>query len=198
MITLPRAYACWLRSLLVTENSSSTRSKRLTELLAARASTPRRLRDEWLSTLENLVDRSDLAGLLAGRIARLLRDEGRCDADATEVRLARALTVGVPAATSAGYVEGFLSGGGLLLVHDDQLLALVDKWLTGLAAETFTQVLPLLRRTFAEYAAPERRAIGERVRQGAGAKPVRREADGLDPERVAKIVPVLEMLVGKR
>ncbi|NUR31242.1 MAG: hypothetical protein HOV83_36265, partial [Catenulispora sp.] len=154
------------------------------------------LRDEWLSTLAGLVDRPDLPGLLAGRMARLLRDEGRCDADETEVRLARALTVGVPAATSAGYVEGFLSGGGLLLVHDDALLSLVDRWLTGLAGETFTQVLPLLRRTFAEYSGPERRAIGERVRNAGTRAAAAAEPAGFDAERVARIIPVLRTILG--
>jgi hypothetical protein len=158
------------------------------------------LREDWLSTLAALVDRPDLPGLLAGRITRLLRDEGRCDAGQTEVRLVRALSIGVPSATSAGFVEGFLSGGGLLLLHDEQLLALVDRWLTGLPGDTFTQVLPLLRRTFADFAAPERRAVGERIRNrgtstraGAGSG----DLTGLDAGRVALVVPTLHLILGR-
>ena len=157
------------------------------------------LRHEWLSTVSGLVDRSDLPGILAGRMTRLLRDEQFCDADETEVRLARSLTVGVPAATAAGFVEGFVSGGGLLLVHDEALLSLVDRWLTGLPGDTFTQVLPLLRRTFSEFAAPERRAVGERIRNrgGSGGPAPVTTSDDLDPGRVGLIVPVLATILGR-
>jgi hypothetical protein len=156
------------------------------------------LRQEWLSTMAGLVDRSDLPGILAGRMARLLRDESFASADDTELRLARSLTVGVPAATAAGFVEGFISGGGLLLVHDEQLLSLVDRWLTGLPPDTFTQVLPLLRRTFSEFAAPERRAVGERIRNRSvpGGAAVAIASDDLDADRVALVVPVLAAILG--
>jgi hypothetical protein len=156
------------------------------------------LRAEWLDTLARLVDRPDLPGLLAGRLLRMLRDAGTLDADAAELRLARALTVGVPPVTAAGYVEGFLSGGGLLLVHDEALLTLTDRWLSGLAPDVFTAVLPLLRRTFAAFAAPERRAVGEQVRRlGSGGTRPRSDVDDfeLDLARVAGVLPTLELLL---
>ena len=74
------------------------------------------------------------------------------------------LTVGVPPARGAGWIEGFVAGGGLVLVHDEPLLRLVDGWLAGIPDDTFPEVLPLLRRTFGAFPAPQRRAIGERVR----------------------------------
>jgi len=154
------------------------------------------LREGWLETLRSLVDRSDLPGLLAGRLTRLLRDEGALDFAETELRLARVLTVGVPAGTSASFVEGFLGTGGLLLVHDEALLRLVDTWLSGLPGDSFTSVLPLLRRTFGAFAGPERRAIGERVRHlGLPSKRVS-QVDDLDPERVAVVLPTLKLLLG--
>jgi hypothetical protein len=97
---------------------------------------------EWLQTLRALVDRPDLPGLLAGRLLRILRDEGALDADAVELRLARSLTIGVPAATAAGVIEGFVGDGGLVLVHDESLLNLIDGWLIGLPPESFDDVLP--------------------------------------------------------
>ncbi len=97
-------------------------------------------------------------------LIRLLRDETRLDTDGVALRMARTVSIGTPPATAASWVEGFLSGGGLLLVHDEQLLALVDGWLAAIPADTFIDVLPLLRRTFSTFAAPERRMIGERAR----------------------------------
>ena len=65
----------------------------------------------------------------------------------------------------AAWVEGFLAGGGALLVHDRDLLALLDAWVCELAEQDFVDVLPLLRRTFGTFAAGERRQVADRVRQ---------------------------------
>ena len=156
------------------------------------------LTDEWLSTLAKLARRDDLHGLIAGRLARLLFDAGHLDAAEVGRRLGLVLTIGVPPARAAAWVEGFLAGGGLLLVHDERLLSLVDTWLAAIPADTFIEVLPLLRRTFADFQGPERRAVGERVRHlgGAGATRARSEP-GLDHERAARVLPTLRLLLGR-
>ncbi|GAB2617223.1 hypothetical protein Aab01nite_30420 [Paractinoplanes abujensis] len=156
------------------------------------------LRDRWLSTLESLAGRADLHGLLAGRLTRLLLDAGRLDGAEVRRRLRLPLTVGTAPAHAAAWVEGFLSGGGLLLVHDEALLAVLDDWLADIAADAFDDVLPLLRRTFGAFEAGERRAIGERVAGprtgGAG-----RAAGGLgfDPARADLVLPTLSALLGR-
>ncbi|MER6577556.1 DUF5682 family protein [Nonomuraea sp. NPDC001023] len=118
-------------------------------------------RARWLGTLRGIADRQDLHGLIEGRLTRVLLDCGEL-ADAGD-RMSRAMSRGQTPVRAAAWVEGFLSGGGLLLVHDPRLLGLVDTWLTALPADQFTDVLPLLRRTFGGFAVPERRAVGERV-----------------------------------
>ncbi len=87
--------------------------------------------DRWLMALTRLADRPALPSLLAGRLARVLADTDRMAPDEVERRLSRALTAGTPAAQAGAYVEGFFAGGALLLVHDDRLLRLVDRWLAG-------------------------------------------------------------------
>jgi hypothetical protein len=83
----------------------------------------------------------------------------------------------------------------LLLVHDEALLRLVDTWLTTIADDQFVDVLPLLRRTFGQFAAPERRAIGERARHLDA--PASRHLDTeLDPERAALVMPTVSLLLG--
>lgn len=91
----------------------------------------------------------------------------------------------------------------MLLVHDERLLALVDTWLTGVPADAFTDVLPLLRRTFSAYEPGVRRTLGELVRRGPGtAGPAPADAGapgfgaGFDEERAAAVEPLLRLLLG--
>ncbi|MGV9778941.1 DUF5682 family protein, partial [Streptosporangium sp. NPDC003464] len=152
----------------------------------------------WLAALRGACGRSDLHGLIEGRLTRILLDAGDLDADQVGPRMSRAMSAGHPPARAAAWIEGFLSGGGLLLVHDARLLALIDGWLTGLAPETFVDVLPLLRRTFGAFAAPERRSIGSRVRSlVTGTVPGAEGAAELDEERAAAAVRTVLMILGK-
>jgi hypothetical protein len=125
------------------------------------------LRERWAGVLRTIAERDDaIPGLLRGAAARLLVDEGRLPAAQAARLMGLALSPGAGPVEGAGWIEGFLAGGGMLLVHDERLLALVDGWLAGVPAEAFTDVLPLLRRTFAEFEAGARRSLGELVRRG--------------------------------
>ncbi|WP_326797905.1 DUF5682 family protein [Streptomyces sp. NBC_01808] len=161
------------------------------------------LRGRWAGALRVLAGRDAVPGLIRGRAVRLLLDGGRMPAAEAERVMGLALSHAVPPADAAAWVEGFLGGdGGMLLVHDERLLALVDGWLTGLSGDAFTDVLPLLRRTFAEYEPGARRAIGELVRRGASAAgPAEPEglpgfADEIDTARAAAVLPALQALLG--
>ncbi|MFD0741381.1 DUF5682 family protein [Phytohabitans flavus] len=153
------------------------------------------MREQWLDTLGALAASDQIHGLITGRLTRLLYDADRLDAAETRRRMGLVLTAGTPPAHAAHWVEGFLAGGGLLLVHDTALLSLVDEWLSAVAADSFTDVLPLLRRTFGTFAPPERRSIGERVRGGvAASEPVKAR---LDPDRAALVLPTMSTLLGR-
>ncbi|AKH86949.1 hypothetical protein AA958_21690 [Streptomyces sp. CNQ-509] len=161
------------------------------------------LRGRWAGALRVLAGRDAVPGLIRGRAVRLLLDGGRMPAAEAERVMGLALSHAVPPADAAAWVEGFLGGdGGMLLVHDERLLALVDGWLTGLSGDAFTDVLPLLRRTFAEYEPGARRAIGELVRRGASAAGPAEPAglpgfaDEIDPARAAAVLPTLRALLG--
>ncbi|UGT64145.1 DUF5682 family protein [Nocardia asteroides] len=133
--------------------------------------------EQWQAALRVVADRDDVHGALAGRAVRLLADVGEIDDAESALRLGAALSVGRTAQAKAAWIDGFLGGRGLLLVHDRELLRLVDEWVRGLGDDQFTEVLPLLRRTFGAFEQPERRAIGRAIRGGARAESVRGAID---------------------
>ncbi|MFB7711318.1 DUF5682 family protein [Streptomyces sp. NPDC056105] len=164
-------------------------------------------RGRWHSVLRVLAARDSVAGVIRGRCARLLLDDGQLAEGEAARLMGLALSPGTGPAEAAAWIEGFVgggSGGGLLLVHDERLLTLVDDWLTGVSADAFTDVLPLLRRTFSAYESGVRRTLGELVRRGpAGPGPTAAVgtappgfAPGLDQARADAVLPVLRLLLG--
>ncbi|MHA4775589.1 DUF5682 family protein [Streptomyces sp. MSC1_001] len=162
--------------------------------------------ERWAGVLRRLADRDRIPGVLRGRAARLLLDEGRIpDTEAAQL-MSRALSPGTPPPDAAAWVDGFVggaSGGGLLLVHDERLLGLVDTWLTGVPAGAFTDVLPLLRRTFSDYEPAVRRTLGELVARAPGTGGPGHTAPGVpgfaptpDPDRADAVLPLLHLVLG--
>jgi hypothetical protein len=164
-----------------------------TGLLADRPS-----RDRWLDTVGRLAPRCP--PVISGRLTRLLLDAGRVSPGEAGLRMSRALSAATPPPAAAGWAEGFLAGSGLLLVHDDKLLALADGWLAGLTADAFAAVLPGLRRTFGGFAPPERRAIGQKATlldgSGRGPAAVPDAGEDLDPERAALATGAAALILG--
>jgi hypothetical protein len=74
----------------------------------------------------------------------------------------------------------------------------VDTWVSGISNEVFPQALPLLRRTFAEFSAAERRQIGERIKAGVNIDSIATDPDdaALDTEQAARVLPLLARLLG--
>lgn len=157
-------------------------------------------RARWLDTLGRLAPRCP--PLVSGRLTRLLLDAERITRDDVAIRMSRELSAGAPAAAAAGWAEGFLAGSGLLLLHDDKLLGLADSWLAGLSTDAFAAVLPALRRTFGEFAPPERRAIGDKATRldGSGRPPVLAASadDDLDEDRAAIAVRTVATILSLR
>jgi Family of unknown function (DUF5682) len=149
----------------------------------------------WLDTLATLIDRTDVHGLLLGRIVRLLLDADRLTD--VPVRLARALSAGVPAAEKAAWVDGFFTDGALLLIHDAQLRHLLDEWVSQLEEAQFVDMLPLLRRTFGTFAPAERRAIAERIAPGAKSFD-RQPPREFDMELAAEALATVDLILGGR
>ena len=153
----------------------------------------------WQKTLRQLADRQALHGLIAGRCCRVLLDAGVFTGEEAATRMGLALSTATEPPQAAAWAEGFLRGSGQVLIYDEALWGVLDEWVAGLAPETFLELLPLLRRTFATFHAPERRQMGERAARGpaqivgsahAGA------SEEFDPERAARVLPLLAQILG--
>lgn len=152
--------------------------------------------EAWQQVLLQLAEQQGLHGLVAGRCCRLLFDAGVFQPDDAARRLSLALSTAIEPAQAAAWIEGFLTGSGLLLIHNPALWQVLDDWVTGLSGETFTAILPLLRRTFSTFAAPERRQMGERVRQGHAQTPAIAQSGRFDGDRADTVLPLIAQLLG--
>jgi hypothetical protein len=158
-------------------------------------------RSAWQQVLRELADRDAIHGLVRGWCCRLLLEQ-RALAEAELERRARlALSTAVPLPQAAAWIEGLLQGSGLALLHEDALWLVLDQWLRELATEPFVELLPVLRRGFAGFRPPERRAMGEKVKAiSQERKPSRPAASdpGVHLERAGRVLPVLAQVLGSK
>lgn len=155
----------------------------------------------WTDALVRVADGAGVHGHVQGRAVRLLLDVGAVDAAEAGRRLGLALSTASAPDAAGAWVEGFLAGAGLVLLHDARLFGILDGWLADLDADAFTQLLPLLRRTFSTFAAGERRGIGEMARRGAsaassGMTTMAADEEDVDRERAARVLPLITLLMG--
>lgn len=156
----------------------------------------------WRSLLQQMADQETLHGLLAGRCCRLLLDDGLLSPEETARRMGLALSLAVEPVHAAAWVEGFLQGSGLMLLHDDAIWQVLDRWVTSLGADTFVTLLPLLRRTFATFPLGERRQMADRVQQGGLARGPQTASSldeaTFDRDRADAVLPLVAQLLGLR
>ena len=133
-------------------------------------------------------------GQVHGRATRILHDSGHWSGGQVERRLGRALSPGTPPAVGAAFVEGFLAGSGTVLMHDADLRAVVDRWLSSLTPQAFHETVPLLRRTFGSFESAERRQLGRLVAGEAREVPTGFGPDLDDARVIAALRTVRHML----
>src|SRR3954468_10956945 len=148
----------------------------------------------WRDALRRVALGERLPGTLAGRATRLLHDAGELPSPDVAAGMSRALSPGEDPERGASWIEGFIGTSGLILVHDPDLLTVLDGWIGEVGDEAFTNVLPLLRRAFSVLPAGERRRLGERLREPKGARPLY-EAP-LDLERARPALETIAKLLG--
>jgi hypothetical protein len=151
----------------------------------------------WREALLAVAADDVVHGLVAGRVNRILLDLGALATEDVALRLSRRLSVGTAPTAGAAWLDGFLEGDAVLLLHDAELLAIIDGWVANVDESTFEDLLPLLRRTFSRFAAAERRQLGTRLRNLDTDGPASAAGDAeLDWERAAPAVRRMAELLG--
>jgi Family of unknown function (DUF5682) len=162
----------------------------------------RDLEDDWRGCLFQLMHKA-VHPLICGWCCRLLLDARSISNDDLYGLARRSLSPANPPADCAAWATGLLRGNGMALLHQDALWQVFDRWLCELSPPVFMEMLPLVRRAFADFTGPERRQMGEKVRHmGPGTG----ELDGpaasatetaqIDHERAARVLPILAQIIG--
>ncbi|MGL4608701.1 MAG: DUF5682 family protein [Trueperaceae bacterium] len=159
-------------------------------------------RTNWQGVLKALIDMPSVHGLIAGRSCRLLLEAKIFSSTDAMQRLERAMFLS-PIATrsveellqTAFWLEGFLKGSGLLLIHDETLWQLIAAWVEDVKSEQFVEVLPLLRRTFSSFNENIRQQLSERVKRGEVVESFVMPTE-FNSTQAEKVLPLVRQLLG--
>ncbi|QTE37648.1 DUF5682 family protein [Mucilaginibacter gossypii] len=151
----------------------------------------------WQQTLLTIAANKNTSPVIGGYSTRLLHDARKLEGDQLMQYFSFAMSSATAPVIAAAWLEGFLKGSGTLLLLDQDLWQVIDNWVASLADEVFMQVLPLLRRTFANFTNPERRKLGEKARSGGGTGHQHTNISAnFDAERAKQGLPVIMQLLG--
>ena len=160
------------------------------------------LRPAWQGALRAVMERNGAHGLVRGRCCRLLLEQRALDEDELRRLAGLTLSPATPTAEAAAWVAGVLRGGAQMMLAQDGLWLALDGWLAALDGETFVALLPLLRRAFADFEAPARRTMGEKVKRLHHAETagetggVTGKTGAVVEERARRVLPVLAQVLG--
>jgi hypothetical protein len=152
---------------------------------------------EWKDALIKIHNSNQSNPLIAGYATRLLKDKGVISTEDAGKQLGYFMSVTNAPADAAYWFEGFLKSSGTVLLLDDQLWGLMNNWIDSVPEESFMELLPVLRRTFAEFTPAERRKLGEKAKGTAsGVISSGIQNENIEEERALRIIPVIQRLLG--
>jgi len=156
------------------------------------------LSGQWQQTLKIIAFGKNTSPVIAGYTTRLLNDHRILMNDDLVKVFYYAMSSATPPAIAAAWLEGFLKGSGTILLIDNNLWNVIDSWLRELDTVSFTEILPLLRRTFSNFTNAERRKLGQKVKQGnpggSASKKIIEEA--FDTQKAKLGIPIVLQLLG--
>jgi hypothetical protein len=154
------------------------------------------LTQQWQQSISAIAHSTQSAPLIAGYCTRLLSDHQLLTGQDLVKAFYYAMSTSTAPVDAAAWLEGFLTGSGSLLLVDEDLWGVVNSWIEGLEPAAFTDVLPLLRRSFSHYSSPERRRLGEKAKTGGGSPVLAAKESDIDPAKGRMGIPVVLQLLG--
>ncbi len=156
--------------------------------------------DLWFKAINQISTSNKIIGILRGSCNRILFDKEIISLDETARQMRYSLSQGNEAMDAALWLEGFLYGSGLLLIHNPALWNVLDEWITDLPIEVFQQLLPLLRRTFSEFSHPERQKMMDLVKkvklEDEHTKSEDAAKEELDLKKAKAVIATVQLLLG--
>lgn len=156
------------------------------------------LTEHWSEALQQVADAEPAHPLLQGLCTRIRYDKGGIGPGGAATRMRYALSYAPLAEDAALWLEGFLYGSALLLLHLPELWDILDEWVAGQESHHFEATLPLLRRAFANFSPPEREKLlalartSQKAEGGASAQ----QEPAIDQQRAKAVFPTLKLLLG--
>ena len=80
----------------------------------------------------------------------------------------------------SSYVEGFLEGPALGLIHQEDFWTMINIWVADLKEEDFLKVLPVLRKSFNHFHSHEKEALAEKINKK-------------QPKELKKVIDLLDL-----
>ncbi len=152
---------------------------------------------DWYQALHKISTTKKVSGMLRGGSIRILFDKEYFDINETVTQMRYALSTANESLDAAQWIEGFLYGSGLLLIHQPALWNILDEWIKDLSmSPTFQELLPLLRRTFSEFSGPERQKMMDLAKRGKLKESENEMEVVFNMERAELVLPTAKMLLG--
>ncbi len=149
--------------------------------------------EQWRFALHHLAQNDAVGGILSGFATRIVFDNSMISEELMSVRMSYALSASVKANHACMWLEGFLYGSGLLLIHNPSLWSIVDSRMGNLNDEEFQEIVPLLRKTFAAFSEAERTKMYDIVEHGQVEIQLAKKVE-LNPKQVKQMLPQLKRI----
>jgi len=111
---------------------------------------------QWYDALRKVMELPAVNPLVQGTVVRLLLDKNVIATEVAARKMQYALSGKGEAELATAWLEGFLKGSGLVLIHNNDLWAIINDWVIRLSPSHFREILPILRRTFSDFSQSER------------------------------------------
>jgi len=148
---------------------------------------------DWYQVLMSIAENTASQTMLNALVHRILFERNIYSSEKISQRMHYHLSVGSKVMDQALWIEGFLHGSAMILIHHFPFWQIVDGWIAEVAESHFMEIVPVLRRTFAQFSPAEKRKLSFYAQHGRKEKVS--ESRSLDQQRIRVIMPMLEKIL---